>query len=115
MNLAYAASVWRPHDHQATGRSPSCPDYGVTLPDESTPNARPGSGPEPGVVTICVSRTSFAKMLRVAAPVGFSSQTLPSLTRIDCRAVVGTSVNVISHRSTPTAVSGIAMNERQLG
>ena len=36
--------------------------------------AKPGSSPLPGVVVFSTSLTSFAKMLRVTAPVGFSSQ-----------------------------------------
>jgi hypothetical protein len=87
---------------------------GVTLPAASTPKANPGSGPDPGVVTISVSNTSLAKMFLVAAPVGFSSQTFPSLTRIDWRTVVGTSLNVISHRSA-AGWNGMAVNDRQLG
>lgn len=58
-------------------------DQGVTRPSGETVNASPGSVPDPGVGTTSTSNASFAKTLRVAAPVGFSSQALPSLTRID--------------------------------
>ena len=43
-----------------------------------------------------VSRTSFAKTLRVTAPVGFSSHEFWSLMRKVTRMPAGTSVNVIS-------------------
>ena len=44
-----------------------------TVPFAETVNAKPGSSPFPGVVAFCVSWTSFTKMFRVTAPVGFSS------------------------------------------
>lgn len=88
---------------------------GLTRPSEATVNARPGSVPEPGVGTTSASSTSFAKTLCVAAPVAFWSHALPSLTRMDCRAVVGTSLNEISQRSAPTGVMSIRANPRQLG
>lgn len=68
---------------------------GVTRPSEATVNASPGSVPEPGVGTISTRSTSLANTLRVAAPVEFWSQALPSLTRIDCRALVGTSLKIL--------------------
>jgi hypothetical protein len=88
---------------------------GVTRPSGDTVKASPGSVPEPGVGTTSTSRTSFANTLRVAAPVAFSSHALPSLTRMDGRAFVGTSLKLISQRSDPTAVISIRAKPRQLG
>ena len=88
---------------------------GVTRPSDPTVKASPGSVPEPGVGTTSTSSTSLAVTLRVAAPVGFWSHALPSLTRIDWRAFVGTSLNEISQRSAPTAVMSIRANWRQPG
>jgi hypothetical protein len=55
----------------------------------------PGSVPEPRVGTMSISKTSFAKTFRVAAPVGFSVQTFGSLTRRVSHTPMGTSVNAI--------------------
>ncbi len=61
---------------------------------------------DPGVGTTSTSRTSFAKTLRVAAPVAFSVQTLGSLTRIERRLSIGTSVNVICQTQAPNPNNG---------
>ena len=45
----------------------------VIVPFAAMLNAKPGSSPLPGVVAFWTSRTSFTRMLRVTAPVGFSS------------------------------------------
>ena len=87
----------------------------MTRPLALTVNAGPGSLPVPGVGTTSTSRTSFAKTLRVAAPVAFSVQTLGSLTRIERRLSIGTSVNVIYHRALPTACISTRLKLRQLG
>jgi hypothetical protein len=78
-------------------------------------NARPGSGPLPGVVTISVSRTLLANTLRVAAPVGLSRQAFASLTRIETRWLIGTSSNVSSNHSAPATRIVTALKLRQLG
>src|SRR5262249_39955706 len=58
---------------------------------------------------------SFAKTLRVTAPVRFSSHEFWSLILNDTGVSVGTSVNVISYLSGGTACSGVAAKFRQLG
>ena len=84
-------------------------DYGVTIPSAPTVNANPGSVPNPGVGTMSTSNTSLAKTFCVEAPVAFSVQTFGSLTRMESRVSMGTSVNVICHRSAPAAAYNLPL------
>src|SRR5262245_66524840 len=54
-------------------------------------------------------------MLRVTAPVAFSSHEFWSLTLNETRVPVGTSLNVISYLSGGTGCSGMPAKLRQLG
>ena len=76
---------------------------------------RPGSTPLPGVSTTLVSNTTLAETFWVAAPVGLSAQTFGSLMRMDWSTSMGTSPNVIYHRSTPTALMLTREKFSQLG
>lgn len=84
MDVANRAACEPPHTRALSRLSPTylAATQGVTRPSGETVNASPGSVPDPGVGTISLRGTSFAKTLRVAAPVGFSSQAFPSLTRM---------------------------------
>ena len=89
-------------------------DYGVTIPSAPTVNANPGAVPDPGVGTMSTSNTSLAKTFCVEAPVAFSVQTFGSLTRMESRVSMGTSVNVICHRSAPSAAYNLPLFWRKL-
>jgi hypothetical protein len=47
--------------------------YWLIVPLPATIRVYPGSSPFPGVVVFWINLTSFAKTLRVTAPVAFSS------------------------------------------
>ena len=89
-------------------------DYGVTIPSAPTVNANPGAVPDPGVGTMSTSNTSLAKTFCVEAPVAFSVQMFGSLTRMESRVSMGTSVNVICHRSAPSAAYNLPLFWRKL-